>query len=326
MLSSDRGVRLRVFDEAVSDVNLPGDVAASWRRLVEERGLEDEEFGEILQDCRDTPIEASRALRREVMAGRFDVSTLVPRSARYFERLVGKYDGSDSVRTYARAGAKAHFQQLERWQSDKGLVQSLLLASDSSLMEEVGTRCVDDATLTRVFSLIREEGEGLSLVGAIEVGLRVLAARPAIEPIVVELVGEICDDDNWRKPYELLSALFYFVDGELAMSKVLQRTPPFYRRLAAFAQAGLIYRILMDGKVDGEEFAAWLVERGGWRSYLQSHIDMRREPRWNIHMAAPMNMRAYFLGRVMRSGVRVAESVRSEQLRQDAGGAAGECA
>ena len=91
MFSQDSTIRLQSLDCAASDVNLPTSARDSWHSILLERALEGEEFDLLHKDLRDTPVYFERAIRDEISSGQSSVSSLVPYSRRYFERLVGKF-------------------------------------------------------------------------------------------------------------------------------------------------------------------------------------------------------------------------------------------
>ena len=233
-LSPDRTTRLRSLDEAASDVNLPTNERDIWRNVLSERPLEDEEVDEFISDLCDVPLYRAQAIRSEIVTGQSSVSSLVPSSRKYFERLVGAYDGSTSIRDYAAGTGRQFFEQLSAWRPYDGFLFSLFLSSHSALTTEIGVEHMGSESLVRAFDFLEKHGDRVSQLGAIEVGLRVLPERPEIEPYVIRLIEQIRDDDvdGPASGFKLLSALFIFVDGELSRTRLLSTEPPFYRRLA----------------------------------------------------------------------------------------------
>ena len=127
VLSKDASIRIRSLEESASDVNLPLSGQEEWRSILEERALEDDEVDIFQSDIRDTPVHVERTIRSEIMAGESNVSSLVPNSRRYFERLVGAYDGSGSIRDYAVGAGQEVFGQLTEWRPYEGFLFSLFL-------------------------------------------------------------------------------------------------------------------------------------------------------------------------------------------------------
>ncbi len=97
VLSNNQEVRLRSFCEAAEDVNLPVHAREAWHSVLMDRDLEDDEVEQYHNDMRDTPVQLERRIRDELAGGESSISALVPASRRYFERLVGVYDGSESM-------------------------------------------------------------------------------------------------------------------------------------------------------------------------------------------------------------------------------------
>lgn len=300
-LSPDREVRLRSLAKSVADVNPPESAHARWRETLGERALEDDELEEYHSDFRDTPVHMARTIRSEIHAGTSSISSLVPPSRRYFERLVGTYDGSASIRDYASGAGKAYFSQLFAWRPYEGFLFSLLLSSHASLTAEIPVEQLGDDELVRAYDFLDKHGDRLSQLGGIEVGLRVLSSTSKVLPILERLVGQIRDEDveGKQSDFNLFSALFVFVDGELSRRRTFAEEPPFYRRLAALAQGALIHRQLVNTTVDFDRFAKWALDHRAAEFYLQSLADMRLEPRWKPDLAAASQMKADFFGRIM---------------------------
>ena len=317
VLSEDASTRIRSLEKSASDVNLPLSAQVEWRNILEERALEDDEVDTFHSDIRDTPVHVERTIRSEITAGESSVSSLVPNLRRYFERLVGAYDGSRSVRDYAIGVGREVFGQLTEWRPYEGFLFSLFLSSHSALTAEINTDHLDQEELEKAFNFLEKHGDMLSRLGAFEVGLRILPDRPEVEPFLLRLVHRIREDDVEGKAseFKLFSALFVLVDGELARTRLLAEEPPFYRRLAALAQAALIHRQLVQCGIDYDHFSKWAFSNRGEHFYMQSLADMRSEPRWNPDLAAAPQMQADFFGRIMIAGKNFQANLGDGELR-----------
>jgi hypothetical protein len=120
---------------------------------------------------------------------------------------------------------------------------------------------------------------------------------------LVQLLDTIRDDnvEADQSGFKLLSSLFVLVEGELSRLRLFAKEPPFYRRLASFAHASLIYRQIAGYRVDGKTFSDWAWNNCGEAFYMQSLADMRLEPRWQPDFATPFQLKADFLGRIMNA-------------------------
>ena len=195
VLSPDKHTRLRFLELAGRDVNLPHEALSAWRKMLRERAPDDEEADRIYDDLSDTPMQKANLIRHELTRGTLTVSTLVPRSMRYYERLIGTYDGSTSLKDYASGEGRRFFGQLASWQPSSGFLFSLFLSSHSALTAEIRVEQLAREELVRAFDLVEKMGDRISQLGAIEVGLRVLPELPEIEPFIVRLIEQIRDEN-----------------------------------------------------------------------------------------------------------------------------------
>lgn len=318
VLSEDAYARIRSLEKFASDVNLPISDQKKWRKILEDRALEDDEVDDFHSDIRNTPAYVERTIRSEITAGKSSVSSLVPNSRRYYERLVGVYNGSDSIRDYAVTSGREILEQLTEWRPYEGFFFCLLLSSHLALTAEIKVDHLNQKDLERAFEYLEKYGDTLSKLGAFEVGLRILPDRPEVEPFLLRLVHGIRDDDVKSETSEinLFSALFVLVDGELARTRLLAKEPPFYRRLASLAQAALIHRQIVQCGIDYDHFSKWALSNRGEHFYMQSLADMRNEPRWNPDLATALQMQADFFGRIMISGKNFQTNLGEGELRE----------
>ena len=315
-LSPDKDTRLRFLDEATFDVNLPSSASDQWRNILSERALEDDEVSACLSEFRDTPVEKMRSISTDLRTAQSSPSFLIPSSRRYFERLVGEYDKNPSIRDYAASVGRTLFAQLSEWRPYDGFLFSLLLSSHSSLTDEINVDQLSSEDLVRAYNFLEKQGDRISQLGAIEVGLRVLPSRPEIEQPLMHLIEKIRDDDvdGQASGFNLLSALFCLVDGELSRTRLLSSEPPFYRRLAALSQTALIHRQLVNLPVDIDQFSKEAFSNLGQQYYLQSLVDMRLEPRWDPEFVVASQMKANFFGRILTAAKKYEQNIKGSQI------------
>ena len=314
-LSPESAIRLRSLNEAASDVNLPARVQDTWSNVLSERALDDEEIDPFHNEFRDTPVHVARSIRSETRDGRSSIASLVPNSHRYYERLVGSYDGSTSIKDYAAGTGRKFIKQLFKWRPYDGFLLSLFLSSHSAMTAEITIDHLGSEDIMRAFDLLEKRGDRLSQLGAIEIGLRTLPERPEIEPYIIRLVETVRDDnvEDSSKGLKLFSALFILVDGQLSKTRLMSAKPPFYRRLASLSQAALIHRQLATSGVD-DSFCEWADSNQGEQYYMQTLADMRLEPRWIPEFSAASQMKANFFGRIMIAARNYEENIKNSAL------------
>ena len=304
VLSDDETFRIHSLEESATNVNLPTDAKENWVHILSDRALYDDEVDLFYNDIRDTPVHFDRSIRSEIEEGKSTISSLVPNSLRYFQRLVGTYDMSATITDYATGTGRMLFEQLSEWRPYEGFLYSLLLSSHSTLTAEINVDRLDKENLVQAYEFVQEHGDMLSQLGALEVGLRILPERPEVEPFLLHLVHRIRDDDleSSTSEFKLLSALYVLVEGELSRTRLMAGEPPFYRRLASLAQAALINRQLVQLGIDCESFSNWAFSNRAEYYYMQSLADMRTEPRWDPELVHAPQMKADYFGRIMISG------------------------
>ena len=316
VLSNDPMLRLRSLEKVAMDVNLPMNAEDEWHKILTDRALVDEEVEIFDRDMWDTPVHLERSIGRELKAGQSNVRSLVPCSRRYFERLVGVYDGSESIKDYASGAGAQFLERLCARKAYEGFLYSLFLSSHAGLTAEIRVDRLTEDALVKAYKFIQYRGDMLSRLGAVEVGFRVLPARPELEPYILGLVKRIRDDDDEDSAgeFKLFAALFALVDGEISRARLLSSEPPFYRRLASLAQAALIHRQLIHSGIDYDRFFEWAFSRGGEQFYMQSLADMRKEPRWNPDFSQAHQFKMDYFGRMMIAGSTYYENIGAGEL------------
>jgi len=316
VLASDTAARLRSLDESADDVNLPISNREAWRCVLEARPLQDDEVDAFHSDLRDTPIERARAIRREMIVGQGSIQCLVPLSRRYYDRLVGAYDGSVSIHEYATRSGRKLLDKMIAWRPYDGLLLSLCLASHPSMTAEIDAETLPREDLLRALDFLDRQGDRTSQIGAIEIGLRVLPSLPEIQPSLASLVKQIRNDDTTGESsgFKLFSALFLFVDGELSRARVMASEPPFFRRFAALSQAALIHRELAGTSIDASKFYDWTFRSRGEAFYLQSVADLRSEPSWHPGLASGSEFKAHSVARIAGAATNSQTEAMGEEL------------
>lgn len=316
-LSPDSAVRLCLLEEIASNVNLPATATETWRNILSERELEDEEVDLFHSEIRDTPARIAQSIPDEIRREHDDVSFLVPASRRYFARLIGEYDKSSSIRDYAAGAGKKFMEELSALRPYDGFLSSLFLSSHSALTSEINVKHLEDKEIIQAFEFLVEQGDKLSQLGAVEVGLRILPERPEIETLLIRLVKQIRDGDidGSKSGFKLFSSMFVLVDGELSRTRIFSDVPPFFRRLASLAQAALIQRKIISTSIDTDSLCKEALNFCGEWFCLQSLADMRLEPRWNPDFAEVSQMKADFFGRLIIAGKKYEKNILNSKLQ-----------
>ncbi|MGE0821636.1 MAG: hypothetical protein AB7G75_26645 [Candidatus Binatia bacterium] len=300
VLSPEQVDRVREFDRKAHDVNLPKEAANKWRTLLASRSLTDDEVDTLHADMKETPIWVAALLGVELQKEASHITTLIPCSRQYFARLVGEYEQSRNILEYAQKGACQQLRHLRSWRDSAGFLYSLLMSLHSSIVALIEVDHLGEQDLTETYAWLQKYGDRISQLGAIELGLSILDKRPKIEPYIQCMIEQIWADnpEDERSRFRLLSALMVLVEGELSRTKILEGTPPFWRRLASIAHASLVEREIIKAYADTTEFTKWATQIRGQFSHLQTMVDLRQEPRWLPEYVAARQLKAEFVGRI----------------------------
>jgi hypothetical protein len=299
--SPDRTERLNAFERIAEEVNLPEKTVNKWRKILSYAALQDDEFGELHNEIKETPIRVATLVKTEITRGESSFSTIIPRSSHYFNSLVGEYQQSLNIVEYASSEAKKHISQLMSWRAYDGFLLALLLSSHSSLPSTIDINRLNEDTLVQAYDWLKVKGDRISQLGAIEIGLSILDKHPKIEPYIANLIQQIRDDNcnDGHSRFMLLSALIVLVDGEFARTRIFCEKPPFWRRLSSIAQASLIEREIISLPVDVTDFSKWALQTRAQLYYLQGMSDLRQEPRWQPDSVSATQLKAEFIGRII---------------------------
>ena len=317
-LSPDRPVRLE-FARGVRDLaKWTALTGTDWLGVLKERALSVEELVAVRADLEDTPSSRSAVLRRGVEENRLTLAMLVPSARRYFERLVGAWEGSPTLGEYSAKEGRRHLTALADWPGSEGLLASLYLGSDARLVDRMDVGAIAGADLAGVFGEIRERGDILARVSAIEIGFAVLQSHPDVATALTRLVECVRDDDAEcvESSIGTFACLFHLVEGELSRGGVFRREPAYYRRVASLAHAAFVQREIGD-RLSSGEFREWAWTNSAARCRMQSYVDRRTVPRWDWRFGVPSYFKACFVRRIVRGGKKVVVTLRRHPALQD---------
>jgi len=309
--------RLDWFDQQTNRMHVNDRHVEKWRGVLAERPLEDEELDRLLEEFRLTPTYFSGSMSEALRRQSFGVDDLVPSDTRYFDRLAGEPVDDVGAQEFFATRVASHVSRLLGAASPSdGLRAALLLASLSSLAELIDLDGVPRADVLEVFQWLAVQGDRISQVGALECGLRSLHRYPELEPSLAAMTRAIAGDQpaDPSGRLRLTSALVALVEGEVGRRNVARRRPPFWRRLTSIAQASLIERGVIQARLDSASMADWALQSGGALFYMQTLIDLRREPRWFPDFISPQQLKAEFVGRIAGSAERHRASIPNGEL------------
>lgn len=236
--------------------------------------ISDDDVSDLLLDLDCSPSHIEALLRQEFQGPSNKVSTLVPSDIRYYERLVGKYCGSNNIDEYCKVELKQYFDS----RIESGVTENdFLMCIHKSISAVVANGLVDEAQYHAKANRAIETCHPILLISCLEVGiLKFKDSSAAIIKKLFECISSAKTLNNLR----LFCSMAVFVDGELARLQIFKGMPPFYRRLASFAQSALIVKVALEEGVVFDKVEQWASQQRGLYFFCQSFIDLIEEPRW----------------------------------------------
>jgi len=315
-LSERRQDRLGVLASEAKRAGLPDSAKEQWWRILEERALQDHEVITFSDDINDTPVSVTMAIRNDMRADTASFDVLVPRSKRYFERLIGEWAGQKNIQSYATEVLPDFIASLLRRDETAGLRLALLSCSHSFVVRVIaGTQC-NAAAFEKTVRWAANQADPMSRCGLLELGFLRTQLSEECKTTLSELAGTlVVPAGGTDQLFETFSRLFIFVYGQLSQTKVLAGAPTFWRRMAAFAQAALIHRCMLENRGDFSKFTERVRDVRSRTYSRQVYVDLREGPLWHGHFALLPQIRNEFVGRVIHAARALPDQTVATSLR-----------
>ena len=175
-------------------------------------------------------------------------------------------------------------------------------------VEVLAAEDVDKDTIAQTLKWSAKEGDAIARCASLELGLFRADGAPEIIAGLVDVASALrIVKGEPDEQFQILSAAFQMVYGQLAHTKILASKPTFWWRLAAFAQAALITRCIASSGVQISETIEVMKNIRSRPYRIQRFCRLTNlGPLWQSQMADLVQLRNEFVGRVvMRSAQRI---------------------
>lgn len=294
-------LRLAAFESLASTHGAFAEEVEPWRALLAERLLEADEIERLEGDLNTWPRAVSSMIERQLGNNRIMIGQLVPDQLRYYERLVGE-PAASNLKDYQEEIVGQHIARLRKTGIVEGARAALLLASHPQTLASGRFGDLSRDEWLDLADWVTEHGDPFTRAGFLELALAAASEVDGLADRLIPLIDSIeaLDSDDENGPIYFFAQLLLLVDGELSRNGALAGWPPFLRRAAACAQAGLIHRAAY-GRVNHSNFANFCRDQRGWRCIGQGLVDLRLEPRWRPDFGSPAQLRHEIIGRVVQA-------------------------
>lgn len=300
LVTHNKRARSRFAAVEIATHNLPKREAAQWRALVGKRPLKDDELDKFVSDCVNTPVGMHASIRQLLSAPKIAVEDLVPKSEVYYERLVGRVDGQQSVIEYIDQILPSHIASLITGRKREGLRWALLLGAHPQVADVIDKVGVPTPSARETLKWAAT-ADVFSRATLFELFLRPRFSKRPIGSEIRALLAIFCGTGKAERydQFELASIAFTVVYGEFARCGLLVEKPVFWRRLAALAHSALIVRSVMAEEKDLKKFIDWMKGTRPITFTLQCSAELRSDPRWLPHFVFAHQLKQECYGRVL---------------------------
>jgi hypothetical protein len=273
-LYADIKKRIEIFEKLAKDRLFSKADLDRWIPVISQEVVDDDQVSGLFNDLKCSPKYVEKLLRSQFREEANDASCLVPDNLLYYERLVGKYCGSESIVDYCNTELSDFFSNRVADEIDQN---DLLICMHGEISKVISIGISDNASYQVIAKRAIETCHPILLISCLEIG--VVNYSDSSSVIIKDLL-ECISSNKTQENLALFCCLAMYVDGELARLQIFKGMPPFYRRLASLSQAALIVKICLEEQVVFEGLDSWVQSKGGYYFYCQNFIDLLNEPRW----------------------------------------------
>lgn len=300
ILSIDRAVRLKAID-AFEVGTLPAPETASfWRSVLDQRPMDAAEYMRFVRDYRASP---EMLLTRLEQPRSLNPATMVPLDLTYWSTLLPLPASENDFESYLTNTLHPHFKKALELNGELACSRM----GYAAVCPEVVPSPLIKAISVQDLEWCVEKEDPFSLLFAFEVAADRLQEGGEWGEIGTRAITRLIGDTNaLTRRCELIAAGVVIAFERLSQLQEWKQAPLYWRRLAAFCQAGVIADAL-SGLPDPAAFRNWAFTRLGTDFMWHSIVDRREAPLWWTDGVDPSAFKAYVASRFLRSLSRIDE-------------------
>lgn len=228
---------------------------------------------------------------------------LFPTLERYYERLVGLRSYPETLTSLVSMLKEESSGHGYQGVTIEGLRWILLRSGHASIIPALVPDIGRDVLLG-AWSWMHIHGDLFSIIGLIENSLRLYPDDEPISREVRRAIDELMTDDpdGNDSRFRLTSHLIVWSESQIISRGLLATSPPYWRRWAAIAHAGLLEQAIRSAEVP-VPLISQAIEGQGWHTFfLNGLLDLRTEPRWMPEFMMPPQLKSELLSRIVNAG------------------------
>jgi hypothetical protein len=306
LFSGDEAVRTSAMRELLSRRTLAIDIERKWLERANVAPFSDEEFFEVTKAADQTPQGFVEDVADELTGESFAIADLVPKGETYFVNLLPAPDGTSLAKMFKtlRVSEKGRISRVD------AVIASGPLAISPEYDAAQLAKGMTRQDQFRCCEVLVAAGDPFSLLAAFQI------ACAGIPSPKLRAIGDKVMEIVWGEASSLESRLTDFHSGVIVTSAAILERGDMQgwtldrRRLATFAHAGHIARVLGQFKVQNDELLNRTLDAFGPYHQLGGALDQRFSIGWEAGLLTAKAIKAYLLRRFSAVLAEVAEAKR----------------
>jgi hypothetical protein len=281
ILSACGETRRRALDDILQDLGPTASDFSLLRNDIRERELNDEEVGRLFYEIQNGVTAFQKHAAWSLEGGQCTLHDLVPKSLDYFERFCGPDPGNVAPEEYLGTVLPTYRQNLLRRDLSQGLDIFCLGALRDDLSPGLWTEQLPDDELWDALVACNPERDPFSLLGALDIALG-RQHDNRYQAFSEEAIQKLLNDEFMRpdnvNTYELIPVLSQLVLNRINALEGGVLRAPYWKRMCAWMQAGLLARLMLPFSLDLDRFREWGLRNQVPVGVYANIVDLRREP------------------------------------------------
>lgn len=303
MLSSRPEERITALKKIIDRLGPTGEDFSPLLYFAESRELSDQEASTLLIEAASGVV--PRQGRAAIALNADDevaLKEIIPDSFDYFERFCGPNPQNIDPEQYFSQVLPEYRRELLWRNLQQGLDICLLGALRDDLSPYLWTEDVGDDDLWRVLEACDPWHDPFSLIGALDIAVRRQhdeRFRGLIEKAITKLTYEQFLRNDGVDVYKLLPLFAQVVLNRLSVMEGGPLRAPYWKRMCAWMQAGLLVRLTPPHKLNCDHFQEWVRTNQVPAEYFAEILDLRREPMFSAEQMSSLSLRNEIIGRLL---------------------------
>jgi hypothetical protein len=309
LLSPDRDIRRAFLDRYLKEQSLASVYADELRSLVSKQAMTDEDFATAVGILSDSPESFVQSIKAKVTVRDLSNADLLPEDERHWDNLVAPWRNSETLEEFLRVECEEQRGRAFHENPVSAFFASSLSWCAPGLVPVDKIQALPADVTLNLVERASSLPDHFAVTGAFEICAGRLVADARFEAAGTKLLDQMLGDmQQLLERCTFFAAIFTLTLVRLAQHQHLRRKPPFWRRIAAAANASLVTRAC--GADNAEKLFEWVVEHSGKPFLFSTLLEEVSEPRWKPEWASGNHLIADAFGRVDAALKKMPEATR----------------